>query len=226
MNFKISILLLTAGLLSAPLWSQQHPELSLRLHLQPQVSSLQPYDEGFISKEPSVSPSFAFGVEASRNLSKRFELSLGYLYASQAGNFSLVDCDAAPNLLAVADFIGNRVAPCPMPRGKVRLAKIPVSLGWRIIQKDKFMSRLSLGPQIQLLLNPPKWGLYDYQKVSLALMTEWANYIKLSNSFSVVAGLRLDRSTGPLDHNSLERSIANSLGLVVGVEYSYWREKR
>lgn len=226
LTFTITLLLII-GIHINPILSQNNPVVSLRLHLQPQVSSLNPYDPGFISDENRVAPSMAFGIEATKNLSDKFELSIGYSYSSQAGNYSLVECDRALNFNAIfdpiTDNVGNRLR-CPMPRGKIRLTKIPIALGWRFFEKDRFMSRISAGPQFQLLLNPPRWGLYNYKKVSAAFMLEISSYYKLTKHLSLVAGLRADRGLTPLDHNALDRSIGNSLGLLVGIEYTYWSD--
>lgn len=225
-TFILSILFLC--LCSSDILAQEYSPLSFRLHLQPQVSSLNPYDPGFISDESLITPSFAFGVEVSKNLSKHVEISLGYHYSSQAGNYSLRECNS---IAPVLDFIGGNIGArrnyqCPTPRGKIRMNKIPVSLGFRIIQNEKFMSRISMGPQLQFILNPPTWGLYNYKKASLAFMTEWSNYFKLSKNLALVTGVRVDRGVTSIDHNSLDRAIGNSLGLVLGAEYTLWTESK
>lgn len=209
--------------ISTKLAAQQTSPLSLRFHLQPQVSTLQPYDPAFISTQSSVASGFAFGMEATRSISKHAEISLGYYYSVQAGNYSVVSCDRAIGTsFSNIGFGARRANNCPHPRGRIRISKIPLSLGLRIIRKEKFMSRLSFGPQIQIILNPPFWGLYTYKKASLAFMTEWSNYFKLSKNLSLVVGLRADRGITPIDHNSLDRSLGNSMGLLVGAEYAIW----
>lgn len=224
--------LIVFGLTTSWLNGQPYSPLSFRLHVQPQASSLSPYDAGFISTESLVSPSFAFGIEVSRNLSKHLEISAGYHYSAQAGNYRFVWCDFMPETLNFIGPTGSRLSDriggpdCPLPRGKVRLFKVPLFLGWRFIQKKKYMSRLSFGPQLQASLTQSYIWLHRYRRFSLAFMTEWSNYFRLSKDFSLVAGIRLDRNVTALDLNNEHNSLGNSLGLVLGAEYTLWTQAR
>ncbi|MDW3648373.1 MAG: hypothetical protein R8P61_14985 [Bacteroidia bacterium] len=225
--YIFSALLLFPAAMSA----QDAPAFSLRLSIQPQVSALNPYDAGFISSSERVIPSLAFGIEASKSINKKLELSVGYFYSNQAGNFSLVECSPSAEFVAgnraVFDPIVDRVGPsCPLPRHNINLIKIPVSLGWKVIRKDNYMGRLGFGPQIQFLLTPPNYGLYDYKGLSAAFMLEWANYFKVSNNISLVAGIRADRSLSAIDHNYDTPSLGNTLGISLGIEYSHWKQKK
>ncbi|MEM6805628.1 MAG: hypothetical protein AAF696_29795 [Bacteroidota bacterium] len=228
MKKSISILLLFFW--SGLLLSQKYPEFSLSLQIQPQVSSLQPYDEGFISQSERINPGFSFGLEISRSINKDLEIVGGYHLSSQAGNFSLVECDRAYvdplSTNSSAEFFPgtNRIIACPLPRHRINIAKIPLGISWKFIQKDRFMSRLGLGPQLQFTLTNPGWGLHPYKRAHAAMFINWVNHFKLSNSFSLLAGLRADRSLGALDRNPEARSIGSSLGLFLGLEYSYWKE--
>lgn len=233
MNKYLLSLSLFIFLLPKGIQAQEVPTLSLRLSVQPQVSGLNPYDAAFISSSERIIPSMAFGIEASKSIHKVVELSIGYHYSSQAGNFSLVSCSpvriSGPSNFAVFDPIVDRVGPgssCPRPRHNIKLIKIPISLGWKVIRKKNYMGRLGFGPQLQFLLSPPYHGLYDYRGLSAAFMLEWANYFKLSNNVSLVAGIRADRSMTPLDHNNDGNSLGNTLGINLGIEYSHWKQKK
>ena len=235
MNINLRYLLITILLFPLGMQAQEAPAFSLRLSVQPQVSSLNPYDPGFISSSERIIPSLAFGIEASRSINKDLEISVGYFYSKQAGNFSLVGCSPgfvtgpSNSNFAVFDPIVDRIgpgSPCPRPRHNINLIKIPVSLGWKVIRKDNYLGRLSFGPQIQFLLSPPYYGLYDYKGISAAFMLEWANYFKLSNNISLVAGIRTDRSLTAMDHNNDANSLGNTLGISLGIEYSHWKQKK
>lgn len=231
MTTYLRYILLTLLLFPLTMRAQEAPAFSLRLSVQPQVSGLNPYDAGFISSSERVIPSLAFGIEASKSLNEVFEISAGYYYSNQAGNFSLVECSPglgiASGFNAVFDPITDRIGPgCPLPRHSINLIKIPVSLGWKVIRKDNYMARLGFGPQLQFLLTPPNYGLYDYKGLSGAFMLEWANYFKLSNNVSLVAGIRADRSFTSIDHNYDSNSYGNTLGINLGIEYSHWKQKK
>lgn len=224
MKKSISIFLFT--LWSSWLFGQRYPVFSLNLQIQPQVSSLQPYDEGFISSSERINPGFSFGLELSRSINKHLEILLGYQLSSQAGNFTRLACDIAYVDPLSNNFVPNsdRLFACPLVRHRISIAKIPLGISWKFAQKDKYMSRLGLGPQIQFTLTNPIWGIHTYKRFHSAIFLSWANHFKLSNSFSLLAGLRADRSLGSLDKNPEARSTGSSLGLFIGLEYSYWKE--
>jgi len=239
MKTYVRYIFLTILLLPFAMQAQEAPSFSLRLSIQPQVSGLNPYDAGFISSSERIIPSLAFGIEASKSLNESLEISVGYHYSNQAGNFSLVECspffvfspsDGINNSINFNPRSSDRIGPgspsCPFPRHNINLIKIPVSLGWKLIRKENYMGRLGFGPQIQFLLTPPRYGLYDYKGLSGAFMLEWANYFKLSNNVSLVAGIRADRSFTAIDHNNDSNSLGNSLGINLGIEYSHWKQKK
>lgn len=167
-----------------------------------QISYFSPYDNYFSGKH-SLS-GFSFGVEGSRWISPKWDVGIGYYFSKQVGNTEAYDClRIGPN-------------PCPQKRAKVNFMKIPVSFGWYGIQKKRYSSKISLGPQIQLLFSDPYLGRPDYKKMSLGFVSDWTNYFVISKQFDFVAGLRFDQSLTNADETrdkSRIKSIAFHLGI-------------
>lgn len=181
---------------------QDHYEYAIRFAGAGQISYFSPYDNNFEGKH-SIS-GYSFAVEASRWISPSWDIGIGYHISNQVGNTEAFDClRIGPN-------------PCPQKRGKVNYMKIPISFGWYGIQKKRYSSKITLGPQVQLLLSQPYYGRPDYKKFTLGIASDWVNYFVINKQFDFVAGLRYDQSLTNADETR-DKSRIKSIAIHVGI---------
>ncbi|MEM6805627.1 MAG: hypothetical protein AAF696_29790 [Bacteroidota bacterium] len=203
--FYRTTLLFFIFLLASSLYAQENGRHNIRLSVAQQASFFSPHEDDFPDHDRRYS-NFSFGVEALRMINSKLDISLGYYYANQLGNTETFDCLVA------------RDNSCPTRRGKIQLIKMPLGLGWYIIQTDKFRSRLGLASQFQLNFSRIYIGRPDYKKFSLGLAGEWGNYFHLKNNIDFYLGLRYDRSLSKVDE-SRGKSHFSSLGLQLGLSH-------
>jgi len=211
---KLHLLLLFAVcILSAqgPLWGQDLKDepfkYAIRFTAAPQATYFSPYEDTFTPELKNRWSGFSFGAEASKWIAPNWDLGIGYYFSRQVGNSPIYDClRIGPN-------------PCPQIRGKLQLMKIPLSLGWYGIQKKEYSSKLSFGPQIQLLFSDPYIGFPSYRTLSLGLVASWAHYFVLTKHLDFVANLRFDHSITQMDEGK-DKSGIKSLGLHLGLNYN------
>lgn len=180
---------------------------AVQVSLAPQASFFTPYEDQFSEDEKARWKGFSFGVEASKIIRPKLDISLGYFYSKQAGNNYTYEC------LRVG---GDRN--CPQRRASIHLIKIPLSLGWRFAHAKNYMSRLSSGLQFQLMLNDPYAGSPNYNSTSMGWQMQWENFFLINNQLDFLAAIRYDRSITDMIHSSKTGQIS-SLGIHLGVRY-------
>lgn len=204
-NSYRTTLFFTIFFLVTSLYAQDKGRHNIRVILAQQASFFSPYEDDFPDHDNRFS-NFSFGAEAFRMINSNVDISLGYYYSNQVGNTEAFDCLV----------VGNRI--CPTRRTKIHLIKMPIGLGWYMIQTDTYKSRLGLASQFQLNFTRLYAGRPDYKKFSLGLAGEWGNYFRLQNKLEFYLGLRYDCSLTSVDENG-GKSHFSSMGLQVGLSH-------